>query len=134
MSKQGESRVAAAVIVHHGRLLLIRRRVAEGRLLWQLPAGKAEDGESFQAAAVRETLEETGLIVEAIRLLGERIHPDTGRQISYTACRVIDGEAHVADADELDAVAWVALAEIPRYVPYPLYEKVQEYLDEVLAG
>ena len=131
---ESEPKVAAAVIVHHGRLLLIRRRVAEGRLLWQLPAGKVEDGESLQDAAVRETLEETGLVVEVVRPLGERIHPDTGRPMSYTACRVIDGEAHVADADEVDAVAWVTLAEIPEYVPYGLYEPVQAYLEDALSA
>ncbi len=62
------------------------------------------------------------------------MHPKTQREMSYTACTVIDGEAHVADADELDAVAWVTLEEIPEYVPYPLYDKVQEYLDGVLAS
>jgi 8-oxo-dGTP diphosphatase len=54
--------------------------------------------------------------------------------MSYTACAVVDGEAHVADADELDAVAWVTLDEIPEYVPYGLFEPVQEYLDSALAN
>ncbi|MFC3384365.1 NUDIX hydrolase [Couchioplanes azureus] len=40
--------------------MLRRRRVAEGQLSWQLPAGKVESGESGDRAAVRETLEETG--------------------------------------------------------------------------
>ena len=52
--------------------------------------------------------------------------------MSYTACEVLQGEARVADEDELDAVAWVSHSEITDYVPYPLYEKVQEYLDDVL--
>jgi 8-oxo-dGTP diphosphatase len=46
---------------------------------------------------------------------------------------VIGGEAHVADAEELDAVAWVKLAEIPEYVPYGLFGPVQEYLEGVLT-
>jgi 8-oxo-dGTP diphosphatase len=52
--------------------------------------------------------------------------------MSYTACEVVQGEAKVADEDELDAVAWVTLDEIPQYVPYGLYEPVQEYLKGVL--
>lgn len=71
--------------------------------------------------------------MKAERLLGERVHPKTGRSMSYTACSPVDGEAHVADDDELDAVAWVALAEIPEYVPYGLFEPVQEYLDSELG-
>jgi 8-oxo-dGTP diphosphatase len=42
--------------------------------------------------------------------------------------------ATVADADELDAVAWVKLSEITEYVPYPFYGLVQEHLDAVLTA
>lgn len=125
--------ISAAIICDGDRVLMVRRRVKEGELSWQFPAGGIEPGESPEEAAVRETLEETGLKVEAARLIGQRVHPKTGREMSYTACSVVGGEAHVADADELDAVAWVTLAEIPEYVPYGLFEPVQEYLDSTLA-
>ena len=124
--------ISAAIIVSEGRVLMVKRRVKEGKLSWQFPAGQIEDGEAAEDAAVRETIEETGLVVTATRLLGERIHPNTGRAMSYTACEVVQGEARVADEEELDAVAWVSHSEITDYVPYPLYEKVQEYLDDVL--
>jgi len=125
--------ISAAIIVQDGRVLMVRRAVGEGELLWQFPAGAIEAGESPEQAAVRETLEETGLKVEAASLIGQRVHPKTGREMSYTACQVIGGEAHVADAEELDAVAWVKLAEIPEYVPYGLFGPVQEYLEGVLT-
>ena len=124
--------ISAAIIVRDGKVLMVRRRVSEGELMWQFPAGAIEDGEAATDAAVRETDEETGLTVKALRLLGERVHPKTGRLMSYTACEPVSGEAHVADDDELDAIAWVALSEIPEYVPYGLFGPVQEYLDEVL--
>jgi 8-oxo-dGTP diphosphatase len=124
--------ISAAIIVADGRVLMVRRRVGEGELLWQFPAGAIEAGESAEAAAVRETAEETGLTVEAVKLLGERVHPKSGRAMSYTACEPVSGEAHVADGDELDAVAWVRHAEIPTYVPYGLFEPVQDYLDGAL--
>lgn len=124
--------ISAAIITNGDRVLMVRRRVKEGELSWQFPAGGIEAGETPEEAAVRETLEETGLKVEAASLIGQRVHPKTGREMSYTACRVIDGEAHVADEDELDAVAWVTLAEIPEYVPYGLFEPVQEYLEATL--
>ncbi|GGX40359.1 NUDIX hydrolase [Streptomyces noursei] len=121
--------VAAAVIVRDGRVLLVRRAVEEGDLRWQFPAGKVEAGESPEQAAVRETLEETGLTVEAVKVLGDRVHPKTGRLMHYVACSPISGEAYVADEEELAEVAWVAHAEILDYVPYGLFEPVQEYLD-----
>jgi 8-oxo-dGTP diphosphatase len=126
--------ISAAIIVHEGRVLLVRRRVKEGELSWQFPAGAIEPGEAAEIAAVRETVEETGLVVAPVRLLGERVHPKTGRSMSYTACKVLQGEAKVADEDELDAVAWVTLDEIPQYVPYGLFEPVQEYLDSALTN
>jgi 8-oxo-dGTP diphosphatase len=124
--------ISAAIIVQDGKVLMVRRRVSEGELMWQFPAGQIEDGEAPEDAAVRETIEETGLVVTAVKLLGERVHPKTGRAMSYTACTPVQGEARVADEDELDAVAWVAHDEIKEYVPYGLYGPVQEYLDEAL--
>lgn len=124
--------ISAAIIVSEGKVLMVRRRVSEGELMWQFPAGAIEAGEAAEVAAVRETVEETGLVVAATKLLGERVHPKTGRLMSYTACEVLQGEAKVADEEELDAVAWVAHSEISDYVPYGLYGPVQEYLDEVL--
>ncbi|MET9176664.1 NUDIX hydrolase [Kitasatospora aureofaciens] len=126
--------IAAAIVVHEGRVLMVRRRVSEGQLSWQFPAGEIETGESPEDAAVRETAEETGLGVAAVKLLGERVHPKTGRLMSYTACEAVSGTAEVVDTDELDQLAWVTLAEIPEYVPYGLFEPVQAYLDIALTA
>ncbi|MFG3117869.1 NUDIX hydrolase [Streptomyces sp. NPDC048197] len=126
--------IAAAIIVHEGRVLMVRRRVSEGKLSWQFPAGEVEPGETREEAAVRETKEETGLDVSSVKLLGERVHPATGRLMSYTACDVVSGTAHVADTEELAELAWVAHGEIPEYVPYGLFGPVQEYLDASLAS
>jgi 8-oxo-dGTP diphosphatase len=77
-------------------------------LSWQFPAGAVESGETREDAAVRESAEETGLTVRVLRLLGERVHPATGRTMSYTACEVVEGDASVVDDEELDAVEWQA--------------------------
>ncbi|WP_329230245.1 NUDIX hydrolase [Streptomyces sp. NBC_01460] len=126
--------IAAAIVVHEGRVLMVRRRVSEGQLSWQFPAGEVEPGEAREAAAVRETQEETGLTVEAIQLLGERVHPKTGRLMSYTACRILSGTAHVADTEELAEMAWVSHGDLPEYVPYGLFEPVHAYLDLALSS
>jgi 8-oxo-dGTP diphosphatase len=124
--------VVAAVIVVHDRVLLVRRRISEGGLFWQFPGGEAEPGESPEQAAVRETREEVGLEVVASSVIGDRVHPATGRHMVYVACTVSSGEAHVADEDELDQVAWSSMDELPDYVPTGIFQPVQQHLETLL--
>lgn len=135
MAEQEEVRppIAAAVIVQDGRVLMVRRRVKEGQLSWQFPAGQVETGESPEEAAVRETHEEVGLTVDASKSLGNRVHPATGRTMHYVACELRAGTAYVADDVELIELAWCDRATLAEYVPYPFYEPVQAYLDASLA-
>ena len=80
-------------------------------------------------AAVRETLEETGLTVGVIKRLGERVHPSTGRAMVYVACEVLAGTAHVADDEEVAEVKWCDRIRLARLVPRQLHAPVQDYLD-----
>lgn len=134
MSTTEKPAISAAVIVRNGRVLLVKRRVKEGTLSWQFPAGGVEPGETPVEAAIRETHEETTLVVSEIKTLGDRIHPKTGRQMHYIACEAPDGLAAVGDEEELAAVAWATLDELAEYVPYGFFEPVQEYLNVALAG
>ncbi|MFB7917981.1 NUDIX hydrolase [Streptomyces sp. NPDC056061] len=129
-----QSGIAVAVVVREGRVLMVCRRVGEGRLSWQFPAGEVGPGETPEDTAVRETREETGLDVAAVKSLGGRAHPVSDRLMSYTACEVVGGTAHVADTEELAELAWVAHGEIPQYVPHELFGPVQEYLDAALQS
>lgn len=124
--------IAAAVIVKSGRVLLVRRRVKEGCLSWQFPAGAVEQGESPGQAAVREAREETGLTVVERKILGERVHPATGRTMIYVACDVINGHARVADDDELSEIVWSKRQQLAEYVPHGFYAPVQQYLDQII--
>jgi ADP-ribose pyrophosphatase YjhB (NUDIX family) len=125
--------VAGAVVIQDARVLLIQRRQPEGSLLWTLPSGKVEPGEAPADAAAREALEETGVIVEPVKLLGERLHPDSGRLMVYVACRLLSGVARVASPREVSEVAWVRLGEIPGLIPGGLYGPVQTFLNEQLS-
>lgn len=124
--------ISMAIITSGGKVLMIRRRQAEGKLLWAFPGGGIEAGESAEQAAVREVAEEVALDVKAVRVLGERVHPQTGRHMTYVACELVDGEARVADGDEIAELAWVSHGQIGDYVPYGLFDAVQAHLDDVL--
>lgn len=125
--------ISAGIITRDGAVLLVQRRVKEGSLSWQFPAGEVESGETLEEAAARETVEETGLTVTPTQLLGERIHPKTGRRMAYVACDIVSGTAHVADEDELADLAWVKPDEFSTFVPYGFAPVVQDYLESALA-
>ena len=36
--------ISAAIIVSEGKVLMVRRRISEGELMWQFPAGAIENG------------------------------------------------------------------------------------------
>ena len=60
-------------IVDDGRVLLTKR---SDFAVWCLPGGALEDGESLAQAAIRETLEETGLEIQLTRLIGTYSRPN----------------------------------------------------------
>ncbi len=63
--------VATVVIADDGRYLMVEERDRYTReRVFNQPAGHLEPGESLQAAALRETLEETGWSVTLTRLVG----------------------------------------------------------------
>ena len=57
---------AAIVLNEQGELLLIKGP----RRGWEMPGGQVEAGESLEAAAIRETKEETGIDIQALRFCG----------------------------------------------------------------
>jgi ADP-ribose pyrophosphatase YjhB (NUDIX family) len=59
-----------AVAVADDELLLVQRGRGPGTGRWSVPGGRVEAGETDHRAVLREVAEETGLMVEVIRLLG----------------------------------------------------------------
>ncbi|SHG19590.1 NUDIX domain-containing protein [Jatrophihabitans endophyticus] len=103
---------------------LIGRTDRQGRLLWSLPKGHIEAGETAEQAAVREVEEETGIAGEIVAELGtidfwfvaegRRIH----KTVRHYLLRRTGGELSDSDV-EVDEVAWVPLDEIRGQLAYP---------------
>ncbi|MGH9348972.1 MAG: NUDIX hydrolase [Vicinamibacterales bacterium] len=74
-----------AVIVHEGRVVLIRRRYEPLAGQWSLPGGTLELGETLEAGTAREMFEETGLEVAIGPVIEvfDRIMLDDARRVRY---------------------------------------------------
>jgi 8-oxo-dGTP pyrophosphatase MutT (NUDIX family) len=105
------------------RAAIIGRLDRRGRLLWSLPKGHLEAGESAEDAAVREVEEETGIRGRVVAPLGtidywfvaedRRIH----KTVHHYLLEASGGE--LSDEDiEVDEVAWVPLDELRERLAY----------------
>jgi 8-oxo-dGTP diphosphatase len=97
---------ALAVVLREGCVLLIERGIEPHLGHWSLPGGVIDEGESAEAAAVRETMEETGLVVAEVRGLGVVTGPLTGRGHGVFLCAVVGGGLRACPPEVTD-VRWV---------------------------
>lgn len=117
---------------------LIGRFDRRGRLLWSLPKGHLEEGESAEDAAIREVEEETGIRGHVLAKLGvidfwfvaggARIH----KTVHHFLLEAESGELSDADV-EVDEVAWVPLQELSARLAYDTERKLMAKLPEQLA-
>ncbi|HRE25266.1 MAG TPA: NUDIX domain-containing protein [Anaerolineales bacterium] len=101
-----DPKVAVAVVVEQdGRILLIQRRGDPEAGKWSIPAGFMDAGEDPRAAAEREALEETGLIVRATTLweVFGRTDPEEGADLLLAFRAEVVGGALVPGDDAADA-------------------------------
>lgn len=115
-----------AVIWRDEKILLIHRKGAHGAGTWAPPGGHLDYGESFEACAERETLEETGIRVKALRILSTTndLWPELGRHFAsiWMECRYLSGEAAPVAAEELDAARWFPKNALPKNLFGPFRE------------
>jgi ADP-ribose pyrophosphatase YjhB (NUDIX family) len=77
--------VGACLPIEDGMVWLLRRGIEPRYGYWTYPAGYQEVDESTEGAAIRETLEELGCLVELERLLGVYSRPEAPVVIVYLA-------------------------------------------------
>lgn len=120
--------VGIGVVVTRGDEVLLVRRRRHGAGSWATPGGYLDPGESFEACAVRETWEETGVRITEVAFVAvsNDVHADGKHDVTvWLTARSEAGEASVAAPEELDAVGWFAWDRLPN----PIYRSTRNLLD-----
>jgi 8-oxo-dGTP pyrophosphatase MutT (NUDIX family) len=107
----------------HTRAAVIGRLDRRGKLLWSLPKGHIEAGETAEQTAVREVAEETGIQSKVLHPLGtidywfvaedRRVH----KTVHHFLLEALGGELSDEDV-EVTEVAWVPLGELEELLAY----------------
>ncbi len=116
---------------------LIGRVDRRGRMLWSLPKGHIEQGETAEQTAIREVAEETGIRGSVLAALGRidywfvtdgrRVH----KTVHHYLLRFSGGE--LSDDDlEVAEVAWVPMQELPSRLAYADERRLAEVADELI--
>ncbi len=116
---------------------LIGRLDRRGRMLWSLPKGHIEQGETAEQTAIREVAEETGIQGTVLAALGSidywfvtegrRVH----KTVHHYLLRCTGGELSDEDV-EVSEVAWVPLSELPTRLAYADERRLAEVAGELI--
>jgi 8-oxo-dGTP pyrophosphatase MutT (NUDIX family) len=133
-----ETSAGGLVLDAEQRAAVIGRLDRRGRLLWSLPKGHIEAGETAEQTAVREVAEETGIHSRVLRPLGSidywfvaddrRVH----KTVHHFLLEATGGELSDEDV-EVTEVAWVPLGELDERLAYADERRLVRRAAELLA-
>jgi ADP-ribose pyrophosphatase len=130
-----------AVVIHQDKVLLVLRGQPPAKDVWAIPGGSVHLGETLQAAAEREVLEETGLTIKAgeiIYTFDAILHDAEGRvQYHYVIldllAEALNPTHPLVAADDVNDAAWFTLAELDR-PDLAISETTRQLLRKIMNG
>lgn len=113
-----KDRVRVIVYRDDGKILLVRSRFS--RQEWALPGGGVNRNESYEQAAVRETLEEIGLKIHNLRYLGKANSHESYAKFSVRVFAAYASNCDIKCNFEIMEARWLNMNYLPEEY-YALY-------------
>jgi ADP-ribose pyrophosphatase len=129
-AKEKDFKIERSVVRHRGsavmlaidkkkRILLVQQyRLPAGKKLWELPAGKVDEGEKVLEAAKRELIEETGYRAGKWKKLVS-FYPSPGyvaeKMTIFVATELVEGEAQPMDDERIEK-RWFTRKELNKLI------------------
>ena len=125
------------MILKDGKILLGKRNedrekassALNGAGTWTMPGGKLEFGETFEQAAKRETLEETGIKLLSTEILC--LNQDIIETAHFITIGLLsenfEGEAKAMEPDVINDWQWFSLGDLPQPLYFPSAKVIENY-------
>jgi 8-oxo-dGTP diphosphatase len=136
-----ERKIGAGIgvmLLRDGKILLGKRNedpekassALNGAGTWTMPGGKLDFGESFEDAARRETMEETGIALKDIKVIAVNNNKSDSAQFVTVGLvsESFEGEAKAMEPDEITEWKWFELDKLPKPMYFPSAKIVKNYL------
>ncbi len=112
------------VVIKDDKVLLIRQK----NNVVGFPKGHVELGETEIQTAVREVLEETGIVVEVISnkryTIGYMMKDNIRKEVVYFLGKVINDDNFNYENDEVTECFWVAIDDVTKFIKYNNLKKM----------
>jgi 8-oxo-dGTP diphosphatase len=134
MENKKRPKVGIGVFVIKGNKFLIGKRInPHGPNNWSLTGGHLELFETFEECAKRETLEESNLIIDNVKVIGitNNFYKKTNDHYVtvFVKSNYISGKANVNEKDRFLEWKWVSLEELPKDLFLPLESFLKQNKD-----
>jgi 8-oxo-dGTP pyrophosphatase MutT (NUDIX family) len=127
----------ATIVERDGRFLLVYEN-ADGRQVYNQPAGHLDADETLIEAAVRETLEETGWTVRPTAVLNIRLYESPSNGVTYLRTTfVAEAVSHNPEYrldDEIIEAVWLTREELAERRDELRSPMTLQVIDDYLAG
>lgn len=121
-------------------VVLIRRTAPDRKVVWCLPKGWVEPGETLEQAALREVREETGLsgkILESLGNIQYRFYSKEDRShvrktVHFYLMSYLEGDTRNHD-HEVEEARWFELSDALARLTYPTERRILEKARELIT-